>query len=371
MRRAHLLWMGTAASVSWGCSMLLKFDGFGDCVDGACSSSAQPDASGSSTPPDASPGESSTGPVCTPKKWPSPPDAGPGPGGATLVFAMKDVAFARELDGGTTVYDVNNRCVCPGGIVGAGTCRKDAAVTCDDPTTGADNEFVDLYDVFSKFQSVFLSDTEVNKSIAKGDATLLVRVDDYEGTPDDGRVTVSLYNAVRVDADGGSATPTFLPNEKWVADRGSLIGGNALTPKYVDDKAYVTGGILVARFPDAEIRLATERLQRFRIVTTDLRLVWPIAVDGGRSVGEFVGRIHVQSLVEILGVLGWCPGTPQFIAVLTMCARADVNASDDTGNLPCDSLSAQFRASFTPSQKPDSFESETFAVSMCPDAGCR
>ena len=366
MTRRRRLTLALVALVVSGCSAFLRFDGFGDCRDGACIS-LELDGGGDGDGRDAIDAQ----PVCTPRKWPGPPDADTPSGSTTLVYALKEMRFGLDVDGGGPGYDVNNRCVCPGGIQGKGTCAKDAAPTCDDPTTGADNEFSELFKSFAIFDKVFINDNAMNEALAHGDFSILLRIDDYQAaTANQARVSAAIYNAIRVDRDGGM--PTFAPEERWVVDRTFLLDPPSAKPKFVDSKAYVTDGTLVALFPELEFVVVLPRLGRVRLKATDTRIVLPLPGDGGGAAkGQLIGRIAVASVVEIGGTLGWCPGTSRFLAVTEACKRADVNAAaDDNGAAPCDAISAAMALTFVPTQKPETIEVGTYSASTCPTATC-
>ncbi len=378
MRRGRRLTLAGVALAISGCSVLLGFEGFGDCRDGLCGLST---ADGGESP------DSSNEALCTPLKWPGPPQEDSVGDSRTSFYALREMTFTAESDGGTPRYDINNRCVCPNGVAGKGTCSKATEVTCDDPTTGGDNVMSDLFKSFALFDDVFVSDTEANKSIARGDFSILVRVDEYNGGANDKQVSVSVYNALRVDRerprDGGSdgtdggadgaAPPTFAPDERWVVDRNSLVGGNDISfvPKVFDSKAYVTNGTLVTSFSKLDLGMVFPRVGRIFFKTTDTRLILPIQTSGASTRGYVVGRIAVRSFLDFFGILGWCPGTNQFLGAVEACRRADLNsAANDTGEAPCDAISGTLQFSFVPTQRPTTSEWGTYSTSMCPEAIC-
>ncbi len=348
-----------------GCSLFLTFDGFGDCQDDACVAETAPPDEG-----DGGPGRDAAL-VCSPLKWPGPPATDTSSQATSLVFAAKEIRFSSESRAGSPVYDLNDRCVCPAGIPGKGTCAKDAAPTCDDPVSGADNSASDLFRSFALFDKVSLSDVEATKAIERGEFSILVRIDEYNGGANDGRVSVSLYSALRVDrdggvADGGPVAPTFASDERWVADRTFLVGAPATAPKFFDSKAYVTDGTLVAAFPEIELAIVMARLGRVRFSSTDVHLIIQLGEGGSPKSAQLVGRVRMRSILDVGGILGWCPGMPQYIAVAEACKSADVNAaSDDTGEAPCDALSSAFQFVLVPTQRPETFDVGTFAVSRC------
>jgi hypothetical protein len=374
MKHWRRLLAGSVAIVISGCSLLLTFDTFGECRDGACLQ-ATPNSDVDAT----------SAAICSPRRWPerpATPDLAPEP---TRAYALTALQFAaNEADGGVSDYDLNQRCVCPGGVRGQGTCAREAGVFCDDPRTGADNQLAALFRNFTKFddQASFLRDTEVIASIASGNFNLLVRIDDYNGTADDPQVTVALYNALRVDRDGGAPMdgsteagppiPTFAPDERWVVERKSLKPAPSVAPLFFDSNAYVANGVLVALFPEFELGAMLKRIGRFRFRSTDVRVILTLPGDRTKPArGSLTGRISTREVLQIGGRVGWCPGGLEFVPLVDICRTADLNSQgDDKGAAPCDAISTNAQLDLVPTQLPVTFEEGQYTSSQCPDAAC-
>jgi hypothetical protein len=372
------------AVVVSGCSLLLTFDRFGECRDGACAPEAFKDAGQMN---DASL-------ACTPRKWPGPvPDNATGPE-TTRVYALRGLQFNPDPDSGVIDYDLNDRCVCPAGVRGtSGTCKKNALATCDGALTGADNQLSALFKSFALFDPTtqIFSDTEATNAITRGEFSILFRIEGYNGTANDGLVSVALYNALRVDTsnqdagiqdsgarDGGGAAgdaavaPTFEPNERWVVDRAFLVAPPSTKPKFLDVRAYVSNGTLVANFGFVELGVVLPRLGRFVLRGTDVRLTLPLPSNSlVAAAGTLTGRIPTTEIVRLGGRLGWCPGTERFVAITAACASADLNEqNDDDGNAPCNAISTNMHMQFAPTLAPVNFDQASYSESTCPAAAC-
>jgi hypothetical protein len=375
MRRS--LWLLATMLVASGCSFLLSFEKFGECRDGACIDSVDG-------------GVQEAAAVCTPYKWPTLTEATTGASQPRRVYAVQTIAFGSAQDAGLPAYDINNRCVCPGGTRGQASCTLPSGgkVACDDFLNGADDRFAGLFGTFRNDQTVAgFTDIEATKGVQDGKFTLLIQVDDYNGLANDSTVAVSLYNAIRVDSDAGASDdaglatdikPTFDPAERWVADK-TFLRGTLTTSNIVSDGAYVANSTLVAEFQNAELGLFLRRTGRFTLKLRDVRFVMAIPSEPQQPTrASFVGRIPVSEILLLGGKLGWCPNAIDMndrIKAIGLssaaCSGADVNAAgDDTGNAPCDAVSTNMQFALVPSQAPARSELGTYDPSKCPEATC-
>ncbi len=85
---------------------------------------------------------------------------------------------------------------------------------------------------------------------------LILHVKDWVAGYDDEQVTVEWFVALPANlAPSGAFTPKFDGSDSWPVL--AQAAGSSEPLKFVDDKAYVTGRVLVARFPAAKIPLTT------------------------------------------------------------------------------------------------------------------
>jgi hypothetical protein len=213
---------------------------------------------------------------CVSAQFPTrPSDATPG-GDEDFVVAVRSVTF-ESSDSAAVGIDLDRTCTClgdgpscvapPGAAVGA---------ECD-LERGRDNAIKALFSILevSLMESdlaQFYSDAAEN-----GNWTMLMRVKDYNGEPDDEQVKFMLY--IPAGFRTLNPDPAYVPKwdgaDVWPVSRGSLEGGQggaggsggglpALSleqPIYFDANAFVADGWLVASLPKSELRLAGNSTQ--------------------------------------------------------------------------------------------------------------
>jgi hypothetical protein len=177
---------------------------------------------------------------------PPPADAASSPDDSvSIVAALEDVDFA--LDGGTTnVYGLNldSTCTCPG----PDSCvRPNEAGPACDVRDGIDIGGRALFQLASEFGVV--SQLQLNQALQQGQSGVLIGVTQYNGTPNDSSVNVSVFTSLGI-AEG--TTPQFDGTDVWTVQDTSLFG-MTLTPDggYIAQTTttgYVTNGTLVATF---------------------------------------------------------------------------------------------------------------------------
>ncbi|MCC7540265.1 MAG: hypothetical protein IT379_28865 [Deltaproteobacteria bacterium] len=231
---------------------------------------------------------------------------------------------------------------------------------------GVDNAFAQsLAPLFDLFVPGFFEQT--NTDIDRGRFSFLIRIDGWNGLPDDPLVDVGLVDGVegiRVgetlddagmvaeDAsvplpDGGAITRSLAwdGTDRWYGNRDSVVGGDPEEPMTRDRTAYVSGGILVARttrpvvFTLSAVAVALPiRLGAGTIFSGRL-------VDGGSRIEEGVvaGRWAVDDILDsVVNGFGICAGTLQYERTVETLERvADLSLDRDPGApVRCDAVSA-------------------------------
>ncbi len=221
---------------------------------------------------------------CTSATWPDPPpQPDPGVDDVDFVAAIRSIDFgegAPDLseEGPRVGYDLDGRCTCRGA---GSSCQRPAFATatdCDGPG-GVDNAGARLFALVAPFAKD-LSSAYQSELADKGGWSLLVRVSEYNGKANDSAVRTALYPSPGIEADPcwpPGMAPVWDGNDPWPIDVASLedpaggAGGGAGgdpgacegvlgydydKPRYVDTKAYVTGGVLVASLPELGLVLS-------------------------------------------------------------------------------------------------------------------
>jgi hypothetical protein len=313
--------IGAALVLAAGCSLVTSYDGF--------------------TP---------TGPTCG-KRFPPPPPAAANKAGAELVGVTTALKFLDEPDAGSPLgYDLDNLCTCPD--LAARSCKNASATDpqCDVPTnTGIDNAAgTVLGNIFPADANGRLLDT-----LKHGTNGLLIRVQDWDGTPDDVAVKVAVFNVagLKGDVDGGAGTKLDGTDE-LIVDEASLLNVQDLGPKFFSSSAYVSGGMLVAALDlDFRFEIPPPNPLAGVIVQIPLRfahLVGKIGRVGTAGLqltdAQLVGRLPMADVFAQIANLGICQVDPAFAGFKPKtCAAFDLTmvpvAGSGRSTQPCNALS--------------------------------
>jgi len=308
--------------------------------------------------------------ACRGQRWPDrpaeeTPTASPN---VRVVTALRRIGLGTStFDAGVspTGYDLDDDCTCcacgapASGSLGA--CRPaDAGDVCDDPK-GRDNAAGRLFGVLARRaddQDIF-SEHNLNARIERGELGMLLEISEYNGQADDRAVLAALYpsNGV-VGPDGGVTTARWDGYDSWSRDPEGLLGGGTIPgtvlgiPRYVDDKAYVAGGVLVARI-DFPLALGSGGNGNATIELAGGVLTGRLAREGaGYRVenGQIAGRWATRKLLTSLAVYPdpifpnrhLCGDSPTYAELKKLiCTAVDVtfDPASDRGGGSCDALS--------------------------------
>ncbi len=321
-------------------------------------------------------------------RWPSPPaqdDPSQTPD-TPVVVAMQSIDIGVGPDAGPLGvdssaplppfgYDLDKTCTCPG----ATTCKQAPGTTkiCDDDA-GRDHIALQLFrDLAPSSQAGSL---QANQAMQAGQFGILLQITGYNQRANDTQVSVRLYASNGIDGiqDGGTPSPNHDGNDKWTVDpaylvQGQLLGNidcetnsSACTPEFVDDHAYVSGGVLVAHLSSAPLTFGYRaNLGGALMMLTDavivgtLRQVTLFGSFQGWSIadGSISGRWQTSQLLSNLAtipnplldgsfVCGTDPlGAPVYRYFKPLiCGLQDIASSErnDNKGVPCDALSMGF-----------------------------
>lgn len=188
-------------------------------------------------------------PECNPIVTPAAPKVSNA--GDTIEFsaAMRTVDLDEEDDSPRFGFDLDGKCSCS---IDGQSCTLPAFVdakkaTCDD-ARGLDNGAGVALARINALAQGALSSLIINEGATQGLWTLIVRVRNYSGTPNDDHVTVSIYETP------GLSAPLWNGTDVWpIANTSVGSSGTVDEPLDVDDKAYVRDGVLVAHVPKARL----------------------------------------------------------------------------------------------------------------------
>jgi cysteine-rich repeat protein len=170
-------------------------------------------------------------------------------------------ALGFDLDGVCT-----NSATC-GGSPG-GSCRSPGPAIPFDGVACRDNTFGRLQPVIALMRDLGsdlgLNEDSFNCQLHRGGYNMLVRVQGYNGQPEDPHVRVDYYMSTGLEEptrwtcplEDFARQPRWRSVRTWAIDDAALTGpiltpGSLPDSKFADADAYVRGGYLVARVPDA------------------------------------------------------------------------------------------------------------------------
>ena len=209
--------------------------------------------------------------------------------------------------------------------------------------------------------------TNIDTNIRGGTFTMLMRVKDYNGQPDDPQVVFELffsYGTQDFQDSGVNPVPKFDGNDTWTVDPSGVVGSNPskYVSRYFDSHAYVAGGVLVAQFETAPVRLGP-LVVNFLGGQFTAHLV-PSGSSFRMEQGVMQGRVRAADLLTSFDVLfdrtsdsGVCGDRSSIYALLrpVVCNGVDLafDPQRDNAGVQCDALGVTARFSASPARLGD------------------
>ena len=320
--------------------------------------------------------------ACNSIRPPSPPaQADPGPNDVDFVVAVYSMHFGEDFDplteiGPSVGYDLDKECTCidegPATCVPVGSNPND----CDGPR-GRDNAVARVFNNLNLFFTDTF-DSDYNSTRAQeGDWTLLLRVMDYNGQPNDDSVRVAIYPSPGRDNDPclPSQTPNWDGSDVWPVDAfaiegytgsggsggsGGGSGGGAgcgaagpglpldvNQPAFVSSAGYVTNSVLVADLPKTSLVLsASSNVTELKLVGGFVTARLEQQAEGWAMLDAVLtGRWKISDLFAMIGGLednnqAVCTDHPLYEPVKNiLCNFPDITAEVSGAAAPCDALS--------------------------------
>lgn len=281
----------------------------------------------------------------------SPPEApsNPNPGGEVEFFvATRVVDFGDGHLSSRPGYDLDGVCACCTGCTGElcvapmGTTLESCDAVSGLPNDGRDNNIAKYLAGLAGTPLEELRSSAASQLADRGDWGVVLRVTQYNGDPDDGQVSVSVYNSRGTPLD-----PLWDGSDPWELRSDSLGGlGGVDDALFRADDAYVTGGVLVARFTQP-VSLALPKNFVLPLEGAVLQaLIGKDAQDNfALQDGVLGGRVRITDALSALGGMrdsGFpvvCRDTPDYALLYKdpLCAHRD----ETTVSLPapCDAIS--------------------------------
>ncbi len=287
--------------------------------------------------------------------------------GDTIQFAtaIRTVDLDEEDDLPRFGYDLDAKCSC---TVDGQSCTRPNFVdpkkeTCDD-ARGLDNGAGIALSRVSTLAAGSISSIVVNEGATQGLWSLIIRVSDYSGTPNDDHVKVAIYETPGLMAPAWNGTDTWPISKATVGPSGTVD-----EPVNFDDKAYVRDGILVSHIAHGRLVLLASTA-RLPIDLVDLTLSAKVVAASGGSwrltEGTMAGKWTLPALFKDLGQFRYGAGTMKklcrddilYLQVKNLfCSTTDIlDPATAAGTTECNAISFGMR-----------FDTETIQLGLVSD----
>jgi len=292
-----------------------------------------------------------TGPACGHATVPPQPDGGTNGGTIEFTVAVRtidlgDVAFGEKAT--PPALDIDGLCTCLGekpGCVHASTATESDYCDYD---LGRDNAAAQtFYSLSNGLGMAQFSSALFSQRANDGKWSLLMRVSNYNGEPDDAQVTFSMYVAGDLQTIKGTA-PAWNGSDAWPVSSQSVKGSDVNAPVVIDNNAYVTGHVLVASAPSMQIDLLrpTDAIFRIKLIAGIIKA--NIVLGDGGAPRLTQGLLAARWKADDLFRSGWliCKNEVGYNAVKSRaCEMVDTGSKLAGPNEFCDALS--FGMAFT------------------------
>jgi hypothetical protein len=361
-RRFVSLAVFVVACASASCAAVLGFERLSE--DGAADAGADGATDG---PPSDGGVDAPTGP-CAELGVPAPPvDAGPGVA-PPLLGALRLLDFGIDVDGGRPQIPGFNLDLTCSVDVASSSCATTLLPTTfeahakDKTATGVDNAGFSLIEYISRFSNLLTAQT-INDGIKDGKYGAVIRLDGWNGQPDDDDVQVDFFPAIgfKARADGGTK-PAFDDGDEWILDSRFQVGGVLEASTIKSDRAWIAGGRLVGRFKEVSLPIVIDVDPKpFDIHITDAIISATVGTDesgkpalrqgvvaGRWKTSDFLGQVRTIYVKNSNGLKNTvlCEAVPGAQLIYKsvksqICDGRDIRSdSADNKNLPCDAISA-------------------------------
>ncbi|CAN5508811.1 hypothetical protein BH09MYX1_BH09MYX1_33220 [soil metagenome] len=270
---------------------------------------------------------------CTSAPGPLKPAIADGTTKPALSFALGAIDFGSDFD--PPGFNLDHRCTYS---IDAGSCvplTKKVPTGQIDGDGGIDNSAVGVLtnNAFPTNISAGVID-----AVKKATWTLLFRLDDYSGSPDDPAVTLHVVAGVNTNDAGAADAAT------WGVD--SLFADGGLGGAPVATSAWVAGNVLRAEFSTLSFVARSTSIGTFFLKLTGAYVIATIGPDGKTLTGALAGRWNVDDATEeikrlkapIVGCIGK-------LLTDSLCRAVDILSApaDDNKTFECDAVSIAFR----------------------------
>ncbi|MDI3285278.1 hypothetical protein [Polyangium sp. 15x6] len=286
--------------------------------------------------------------MCVRDEIPEPPTAAGAGGEGEFVVALRTIDMEKGLNDALPGLNLDGLCSCTEDKRGCESVDpSDDKGYCDDDS-GHDAASYALFGALAYLMQVDDMSSFLRGLAESGQWSVLLRVRGYSGGSDDDQVEVGWYGSL-----GLSTSPEWQGADTWSIRQEFLapLPMDPYAPQFVDGAAYVTGGKLVARLPQAPLVITDGALTSIRAALSNLVLVARIdrTADGRYQLreGRIGAKLPVSELFPTLASFRDTKGNPLCTDATLYpatrqitCRAADVLLADATDkDTPCEALS--------------------------------
>ena len=250
-------------------------------------------------------------------------------------------------------YDIDNVWTCCDGGAHGG------AESCTPPSTGSmhycdenggiDNNGGALLSSFATLDPAQFSTASISQRLEQGVYSILLLIQQYNGTANDEQVTGAIFASPGVVGDAGAM---WNGKDSWTIDQNYIASTNPLVPVYFDTNAFVANGVLVMRPPNFPFTLGTSSTGSFTVSLTAMVVTAKVTPAGDGTYrmtnGVLAGRWNVSDLLNAIQAVTYqgqpiCRGGIIYESLIKpqICQYADIMTDPmrDLTGTKCDGLS--------------------------------
>ena len=294
-------------------------------------------------PPDADADSGNDSGGCSSARPPGPPAVKDAGGDLEIVLALKTVDYHEADEPKSIGFDLDRTCSCLGEQGSCVSKSTAAEMLCDGPG-GRDNNASML---IKSSAMLGLTSESFNGGVAEGDWSLLVRIRDYNGLPDDDQVSVAWLVTTNL-----MKPPAWDGTDTW-GIRGSCLNHkdgqpDLEDPIVIDKLAYVTGGRVVASLKGGA---PLDLTANFSVIIQDAFLVGDLVKKGDfwfTDHGTLAGIWRTQDMLANLrgveiGDKPLCTDHPIYETIKRqICEAQDISVASAAPTTGCDGISLAF-----------------------------
>jgi len=269
-----------------------------------------------------------------------------------------------------------------------GTCRPPSYATgVVDGPGGIDNALGLLIQGVREQIGDFNSEN-YTKDIQAGKTNVLLRLQKWNGEPNDDEVTVSTMVAGAFDSFAPGTVPEWKGNDAFPIASDSL-NGSIESPKFADTHAYVSDNKVVATLAEANLRLEVG-LSAVQRVKLDLKLSaafvvcdiipttegnWGYTFERCTLGGRWLANDLVAQIGQFPNPLDnnrpLCRGNQTYETFkVGICSQVDILRTLGSPSLPCDALSIGVTFTMRPALLGNVYQLQPFVDRCCSPPGC-